>query len=235
MKTFRARLVPHGRSVSASVAWLATLLVLLVAAPLALAQTTSDTTTTTTPKKPKKKKGAKPAPTAEPAPEPTPEPPPPPPSDEDTAKKPDKAATSAASENPPPEPSTDTKEKPGQRYYFVGARYRVTVIPQFMVNLFANEGATFVSHTIGAELDMRKDGQSVIPWIVVQTFGFGDTLFEQKNGTPPVDQASNWSVVNSSLGALFIGLDEAWSVPLDERSPLGLRVRLRLRPRRPFR
>jgi hypothetical protein len=187
------------------VSWLVTLLFLLAVAPLALAQTTT---------KPKKK-GTKPAPTAEPAPEPTPETPPPPPPDEDTTKKPDKAATSAASENAPAEPSTNTKEEPGQKYFFVGARYRLTAIPQFMVNLFVNEGATFVSHTIGAEIDMRKENQSTIPWFAVQTFGFGDTLFLQKNGTPPADMAANWSVVNSGLLGLFFGLDELWSVPMD--------------------
>jgi hypothetical protein len=182
---------------------LVTLSFLFALAPLALAQTT----------KPKKKK----PPAAEPAPEPAAEtpPPPPPPADEDTTKKPDKAATSAASENPPPEPSTSTKEDPGQKYYFVGGRYRVTVIPKFMVNLFVNEGATFVSHTFGAELDMRKDNQSTIPWIAVQTFGFGDTIFLQKNGQGGDGNDSNWSVVNSSLNALFLGLDENWSVPMD--------------------
>ncbi len=188
-------------------------LLLVSIAPVALAQTTG---------KPKKK-GAKPAPTAEPAPEPTSDasasPPtaaPATPPEDEGAKKPDKAAVSAASENTSGEvPATATQEKGGQRYYFVGLRYRATIIPQFMVNLFVNEGATFVSHTIGAEVDLRKDGQSTIPWIVYQSFGFGDTLFEQKNGTPPADQASNWSVVNSGLSALFLGLDELWSVPID--------------------
>jgi hypothetical protein len=78
-----------------------------------------------------------------------------------------------------------------------------------------NEGGTFVSHSIGAELDMRKDNQSTIPWIAVQTFGFGDTLFLQKNGEGGDANAGNWSVVNSSLTGLFFGLDENWSVPLD--------------------
>jgi hypothetical protein len=178
-----------------------TLLFLLAVAPLALAQTT----------KPKKKK----PPAAEPAPEPTQDTPPPPPPDEDTTKKPDKAATSAASENAPAEPSTNTKEDPGQKYYFVGARYRLTVIPQFMVNLFVNEGATFVSHSVAAELDMRKDNQSTIPWFGVQTFGFGDTLFLQKNGQGGDANPANWSVVNSGLLGLFFGLDELWSVPMD--------------------
>jgi hypothetical protein len=190
---------PRGRTVPL----LVTLSFLFALAPLALAQTT----------KPKKKK----PPATEPAPDTTADtpPPPPPPADEDTTKKPDKAATSAASENPPPAPATDTKEDPGKKYYFVGGRYRLTVIPQFMVNLFVNEGATFVSHSIGAELDMRKDNQSTIPWIAVQTFGFGDTIFLQKNGTGGDGNPGNWSVVNSSLNGLFLGLDENWSVPMD--------------------
>jgi hypothetical protein len=181
----------------------ATVMFLLALAPVALAQTTTK----------KKKKDVQPAPTAEPAPEPAP---PPPSDDESTAKKPDKAAMSAASENTTAEvPVTVTNELPGKKYYFIGLRYRVTVIPQFLVGLFVNEGGTFVSHQVGAELDMRKDGQSTIPWIAFQTFGFGDTLFLQKNGQPPADQASNWSVVNSGLSGLFLGLDELWSAPLD--------------------
>jgi hypothetical protein len=183
----------------------ATLILLLAVAPSALAQTTT---------KPKKKK---PADTTEAAPTSSPEPAPSPPPTEEETKKPDKAATSAASENTEAEGlNTSTTELPGKRYYFIGLRYRATVIPQFLVNLFVNEGATFVEHTFGAEVDLRKDNQSTIPWIVYQSFSTPDTLFLQKNGDPPPDQASNWSVVNSSLSALFLGLDELWSAPLDE-------------------
>ena len=42
------------------------------------------------------------------------------------------------------------------RYYFVGARYRGTIIPKFIVNLFANEGGTFYSNTVGVEADLRR-------------------------------------------------------------------------------
>jgi hypothetical protein len=210
MNTFRVR--THFPSMASSsrvrpASALATVLFLLALAPLALAQTTS------TPKK--KKKDAQPAATADPAPDPAPSNSTPP-DDESTAKKPDKAATSAASENTSGEvPATATNELPGKRYYFVGLRYRATAIPQFLVNLFVNEGGTFVSHQVGAELDMRKDGQSTIPWIAFQTFGFGDTLFLQKNGDPNAPPGSNYSVVNSGLSGLFLGLDELWSAELD--------------------
>src|ERR1019366_9814180 len=47
---------------------------------------------------------------------------------------------------------TDVAEKDHKTYYFVGLRYRGTGIPQFMVNLFIGEGATFYSHTVGIEV-----------------------------------------------------------------------------------
>ncbi|HXN34484.1 MAG TPA: hypothetical protein VN894_21630 [Polyangiaceae bacterium] len=110
-------------------------------------------------------------------------------------------------------PITDTREDPNRRYYFLGLRYRGTVVPQFLMNLFVDEGTTVYSNTIGAELDMRKQGQSTIPWIVYTDYNMGDTLFHQK-GQPTID--SNYTVVNSSLKALYLGLDQLWSVPLDE-------------------
>jgi hypothetical protein len=183
----------------------ATLMLLLAAAPDALAQTSKP-----------KKKDAKPADTTEVAPDPAPKSSSP--SSDDETKKPDKAATSAASETSTmmEVPATQTEELPGKRYIFIGARYRATVIPQFMVNLFVDEGATFLSHSFGFEVDLRKDNQSTIPWIVYQSFGFGDTLFHQKNPDPTTLPDSNWSVVNSGLSAIFIGLDELWSAPIDE-------------------
>jgi len=141
---------------------LAAVLVLLVfgAAPLAFAQTT------TPPKKPKK--GAKPAAsasasaTAEPAPEPPPPPPEPEPAPAASASaETDSTAPAEAEENP--SEMTYTKEDPAKKYYFVGLRYRGTVIPQFMENLFVSDGKTIYSNTIGAELDMRQDSKSLIP------------------------------------------------------------------------
>ncbi len=115
--------------------------------------------------------------------------------------------------------STDTAEDPSIRYKFVGLRYRGTVIPKFLENLFVNEGATIYSNTIGAELDLRKEGQSIIPWLAYTEYGTGDILFFQK-GQP--DTSNNYSVVNSSLKGIYAGLDELWSSPLDDHHHFDL-------------
>ncbi len=198
---------------------LAAVVVLLAmcSAPIAFAQT-SDGTTTTTPKK--KKKGAKPAASASasatddapappppPAPAPDPEPSAPATS-KDSAPKDAKAdAASAAAWD-----ATDTREDPGKKYYFIGLRYRGTIIPQFFESLFVDDGGTVYSNNIAVELDIRQDGRSMIPWIQYTDYSMGDTLFLTK-GKDPTD-ATQYSVVNSSLKALYLGLDEMWSAPV---------------------
>jgi hypothetical protein len=140
------------------------------------------------------------------------------PSPDASAAPSDSAAPSASSALPetPPEGAglaTDTKEEPGKRYYFVGARYRGNLVPQFLMNLFVNDGATIFSNSIGIELDMRSENHSTIPWILYSNYDTGDILFYQK-GKP--DDPANYSDVKSRLGAIYLGLDELWSTPLDE-------------------
>jgi hypothetical protein len=106
---------------------------------------------------------------------------------------------------------TDTREDPDRKYYFIGFRYRGTVIPQFIENLFVDDGATVYSNSIGIELDMRHAGNSLIPWIQYVDYNTGDILFLQKGQQ---DIAANRSIVNSSLKAIYLGVDELWSVPI---------------------
>ena len=111
--------------------------------------------------------------------------------------------------------SSDVTETPGKTYYFIGLRYGLTVIPKFMINIFVSEGATFTSNTIGAELDIRKDGFSLIPSLSYAEYGKSDdVLFLQKNADPNVP--GNWSYVNSSLKALYLGADLLWSAPISK-------------------
>jgi hypothetical protein len=109
----------------------------------------------------------------------------------------------------------DVTEKPGQTYYFVGLRYGLTIIPKFIINIFVSEGATFTSNTIGVEVDIRKDGFSLIPSLSYAEYGKSDdVLFLEKNKDPNID--GNWSYVNSSLKALYLGADLLWSAPISK-------------------
>jgi hypothetical protein len=113
----------------------------------------------------------------------------------------------------PPEndPITNTTEYPNKRYLFVGVRYRGTVVPKFIENFFVDEGKTVYSNTIGAEFDLRSAGQSMIPWIQYTDYNTGDILFLQKG---VADVSSNYTVANSSLKSIYIGIDELWSMPI---------------------
>src|SRR5690606_16039377 len=49
-------------------------------------------------------------------------------------------------------------EKPGETYLFLGARYRLQVVPQFVQSWFAEGGETLWVNTPGLEFAVRQDG-----------------------------------------------------------------------------
>jgi hypothetical protein len=83
-----------------------------------------------------------------------------------------------------------------------------------MLNLFVDEGATIYSNTIAIELDMRKDGFSLIPALGFTEYGTGgDILFKEKGSK---DIPGNYSFVNSSMKALYATADLLWSVKISK-------------------
>src|ERR1700722_16416018 len=182
-------------------------LVTAAAASSSFAFAQTNDTQAPAPKKPKKKKpkapaaDAPPADVAPPTPAPAPvETPPPPP--------PEAAAPPPAEPAPSDDAMSDVTEKSTKTYYFVGLRYRGDVLPKFMMNMFVNEGATIFSSSIGAELDIRHDAFSFIPWVNYTSYGTGDMLFWQKG---QADLPQYYSDVKSGLGAIYIGADILWS------------------------
>jgi hypothetical protein len=137
----------------------------------------------------------------------------------DDAKKAEEAAkvgpAAAAGAEPPVEEWNikDVEEIPSKRYLFIGARYRGNIIPKFMLNLFVDEGATIYSNTIAVELDMRKDGFSLIPALGYTEYGTGDILFKEKGSS---DIPGNYSFVNSSMKAIYATADLLWSVKISK-------------------
>ncbi|CAN5918345.1 hypothetical protein BH11MYX4_BH11MYX4_54310 [soil metagenome] len=118
-----------------------------------------------------------------------------------------------ASVEPPHEEwnSSDVEEIPTKSYLFIGAHYRGNVIPQFMLNLFIDKGATIYSNTFGFQLDKRKDGFSVIPALSFTEYGTGDILFKAKDGK---DIPGNYTFVNSSMKAIYATVDLLWSTKI---------------------
>jgi hypothetical protein len=105
----------------------------------------------------------------------------------------------------------DVEELPGKTYFFAGLRYRGNVIPQFMINMFVDEGKTVYTNMMGAEFELRKDGFSMIPALSYHELGTGDILFKEKNTS---NIAGNYSVVNSSMKLLYAQVDLLWSTKL---------------------
>ncbi len=100
-------------------------------------------------------------------------------------------------------------EKKGETYYFVGARYRGIILPQFMMNMFADGGQTLYVNSFGAEFGIRKDDFEIIPSIWYADYGMDPTPFKSKTDPPEA-----WELVESNLSVLFLTADFLWSTPI---------------------
>jgi hypothetical protein len=122
----------------------------------------------------------------------------------DDEKKPEAEAADATS---------DAKNSPvelsGKTYQFVGLRYRMIVIPKFMMTLFGDGGTTVVNHAIGPEFLIRKDNfeYQLSAWYA--GYGMDPTPF--KSSTDPEEA---WELVTSELKIIYFTVDFMWSKPI---------------------
>lgn len=102
--------------------------------------------------------------------------------------------------------SSDPKEEPGKTYYFVGARARVTLLPNFMLALFVAGGPGKVwIPQYGIEGTMRKDGFDTTLHLTYADWSTDAFAFKGK------DEANTaWEVVTSNLKLINIGVDLLW-------------------------
>jgi hypothetical protein len=124
-------------------------------------------------------------------------------------------AKSPAGTEPPKEEwdIKDVEERDGKTYLFVGLRYRGALIPKFMLNMFVDEGKSVYTNTVGLELDIRKEGFSLIPALSYAELGTGDILFKEKDSK---EIAGNYNLVNSSLKVIYATADLLWSTKLSK-------------------
>jgi hypothetical protein len=65
---------------------------------------------------------------------------------------------------------------------------------------------------ISLELDIRRNGFSILPAISFTDHGMESTLFLQKGVDPNL--AGEWSLVTSALKGMYATVDLLWSVPI---------------------
>ena len=108
---------------------------------------------------------------------------------------------------------TNVAETFERTYLFVGLRYRGVVLPKFILDAFVEGGQTVYTNQIGLELDIRKNGFSVIPAISYAEFGTNDILYKDKGAA---DFVGNYAVGNSGLKAVQLSVDLLWSAKINK-------------------
>lgn len=108
---------------------------------------------------------------------------------------------------------SDAKNSPvevaGKTYNFVGLRYRMIVIPKFMMTLFGDGGATAVNHAVGPEFVIRKDDFEYQLSLWYAGYGLDATPFKASS-----DPEEAWELVTSELKIIYATVDFMWSKPI---------------------
>ena len=138
---------------------------------------------------------------------------------EDEAKPADVSADNSSTEPaakdaaPPAGDLWDTVEDPKKSYKYVGARYRHVIVPQFVLNLFADGGALTHVPIAGAEFGTRRDHVEYVFSLSYADYSTPDLLFKGK-GQPDIA----YERINSDLGVLFGKVEILYEIPLDKKS-----------------
>lgn len=112
------------------------------------------------------------------------------------------------------DPESSPKEKKGETYLFVGAHYRLILVPKFMMTLFGADpdgGRNVVVHGIGPEFGIRKDDFEYNLSIWYADYSMDPTPFKAKDD--PVDA---WEHVESDISVIYLTADFLWSAPFNE-------------------
>jgi hypothetical protein len=143
--------------------------------------------------------------------------------DPDEAAQPEAAEEEASEEKEPPKATAeDIKtapegedhegspfEKPGETYRFVGLRYRGTIVPKFMMNLFGDGGRNVYVHGIGPELTIRKDKSEYVFSLWYADYAMKDTAFKSSS-----DGEDAWEIVKSEIKVIYLTADFLWSAEM---------------------
>lgn len=110
-----------------------------------------------------------------------------------------------------PDPKYDPLEDRSQRYNFVGLRFRDVIVPKFMINWFAEGGATVNVAMFGPELSTRKNRTELDFAAVYADYSMNPFMFKA-NGDP----VQAFEKVSSSLKMILFTAEILYDVPIDK-------------------
>ncbi|NOY91701.1 MAG: hypothetical protein GXP55_10915 [Deltaproteobacteria bacterium] len=122
----------------------------------------------------------------------------------------DQAGAEDEAESPSAVDPTDPHEEDSKDYYFLGAFYRHSFIPSFMIDLFTQEATRARNPGFGLEFTMRKAGFSIITSLFYQRFAVDGPFLA--NGDPPAQV----EFIESDLFTVMGGVDFMWSTPIND-------------------
>jgi hypothetical protein len=128
------------------------------------------------------------------------------PSEESEGKEKDSSSDASSSADSGVDDDKSPVEKPGQTYYFVGARLRGLLIPTFIIEAFGEGGKTVIAPNFGPEFIIRRDG---FEWNLAMTY----TSYVMSH-TPfkaPDDPVEAIELVDASLKVLYLQGEALWS------------------------
>ncbi|RLB54998.1 MAG: hypothetical protein DRI90_19785 [Deltaproteobacteria bacterium] len=111
------------------------------------------------------------------------------------------------------ETSMEAKELESESYYFIGLRFRNFIVPEFMLDIFADGGATVNAFTFGPEFTYRKNGLEMVPAISYGDYSMDPFLFKGKD-----ENDFAYERVSSDMKLLYVTLDILFEVWVEEQS-----------------
>jgi hypothetical protein len=114
------------------------------------------------------------------------------------------------------EPPPSEKEPPDR---WLGARFRGTLIPQFVMNAFGEGGTTVFSPGAGITVSLGTPGPDVVVSVAYASFGMGATAYKPKDRPD-----TEYEIIESDLMSLSATVDLLAPIPLSADGAWLLRI-----------
>ena len=117
------------------------------------------------------------------------------------------------------DPKYDPLEEQGKRYNFVGLRFRDVIVPKFMINWFADGGASVNVAMFGPEFSTRKNGIEADFAMVYADYSMKPFTFK---GHSDGDEA--YEIASSSMKMMLFTADILYNVPIDKTGKFSFMI-----------